>query len=125
MTDLNKELNEYLNKNEKQFKIDVPLMPIPKPNLFGRKWFGQDLDEVKEDAGWFQRMQGNCCPNLVITLLQLYPTSILTLRFIHEKRADILSILTDAGNKIQIHYRVYSSRSIVFHSENDILFQRI
>ncbi|XP_020297289.1 uncharacterized protein LOC109861851 isoform X2 [Pseudomyrmex gracilis] len=74
MTDLNKELNEYLTKNEKQFKVDVPLVPIPKPNLFGRKWFRQHLDEVKEEAGWFQRMQGNCCPNLTLVTRYKYIT---------------------------------------------------
>lgn len=62
MADLNKELNEYLlsSKNEKQYKITIPSVAIPKANL-GR-WFGKDTNETKEDAGWIQRTQRDCCP---------------------------------------------------------------
>jgi len=66
MADLNKELNEYLlsSKNEKQYKITIPTVTISKANL-GR-WFGKDTNETKEDAGWIQRSQRDCCPAMVV-----------------------------------------------------------
>lgn len=69
MADLNKELNEYLlsSKNEKQYKITIPSVAIPKANL-GR-WFGKGTDETKEDAGWIQRSQRDCCPTMVVHFL--------------------------------------------------------
>ncbi|XP_046828985.1 vesicle transport protein SFT2C [Vespa crabro] len=64
MADLNKELNEYLlgNKNEKQFKISVPSVTLPKPNI--GKWFGRNVDETKEETGWIQGTQRECCPSM-------------------------------------------------------------
>lgn len=66
MADLNKELNEYLlnNKNEKQYKIAIPSVALPKANF--RKWFGKDAEETREDAGWIQRSQRECCPAMVV-----------------------------------------------------------
>ncbi|XP_017767042.1 PREDICTED: protein transport protein SFT2 [Eufriesea mexicana] len=63
MADLNKELNEYLlsSKNEKQFKITVPLVTIPKTNI--KKWFGKS-EENKEEIGWMQGAQKECCPSM-------------------------------------------------------------
>lgn len=68
MADLNKELNEYLlnNKNEKQYKIAIPSVTLPKANF--RKWFGKDAEETREDAGWIQRSQRECCPAMVVHL---------------------------------------------------------
>ncbi|KAL2745702.1 protein transport protein SFT2 [Vespula maculifrons] len=64
MADLNKELNEYLlsNKNEKQFKISVPSVTLPKPNI--GKWLGRNADETKEETGWIQGTQKECCPSM-------------------------------------------------------------
>lgn len=64
MADLNKELNEYLlsSKNEKQFKITVPAVTIPKTNI--GKWFGKG-EEDKEEIGWIQGAQKECCPSMV------------------------------------------------------------
>lgn len=64
MADLNKELNEYLlsSKNEKQFKITVPAVTIPKTNI--GKWFGKS-EEDKEETGWIQGAQKECCPSMV------------------------------------------------------------
>ncbi|CAL7947779.1 unnamed protein product [Xylocopa violacea] len=63
MADLNKELNEYLlsNKNEKQFKITVPSVTIPTTNI--GKWFRRN-DEDREDTGWIQEAQKECCPSM-------------------------------------------------------------
>ncbi|XP_068970479.1 uncharacterized protein [Bombus flavifrons] len=63
MADLNKELNEYLlsSKNEKQFKITVPSVTIPKANI--GKWFGRSEDD-KQEAGWIQGTQKECCPSM-------------------------------------------------------------
>lgn len=68
MADLNKELNEYLlsSKNEKQFKITVPSVAIPKANI--GKWFGRSGNEDKEDIGWVQGAQKECCPTMVDSL---------------------------------------------------------
>ncbi|EFN67428.1 Vesicle transport protein SFT2C [Camponotus floridanus] len=67
MADLNKELNEYLlnNKNEKQYKIAIPSVALPKANF--RKWFGNDVEETREDTGWIQRSQRECCPAMTRT----------------------------------------------------------
>ncbi|XP_076183104.1 uncharacterized protein LOC143154912 [Ptiloglossa arizonensis] len=64
MADLNKELNEYLlsSKNEKQFKITVPSVTIPKANI--RKWFGRTDDEDRQETGWIQETQKECCPSM-------------------------------------------------------------
>ena len=64
MADLNKELNEYLlsSKNEKQFKITVPSVAIPTANI--GKWFGRSGNEDKEDVGWIQGAQKECCPTM-------------------------------------------------------------
>ncbi|XP_031841034.1 uncharacterized protein LOC116430694 [Nomia melanderi] len=64
MADLNKELNEYLlsNKNEKQYKITVPSVTLPKTNI--GKWFGRSGDEDKEETGWIQGAQKECCPSM-------------------------------------------------------------
>ncbi|XP_015607968.1 vesicle transport protein SFT2C isoform X2 [Cephus cinctus] len=64
MADLNKELNEYLlsNKNEKQFKIPIPSVTLPKPTL--GKWFGGNGEQNKEEAGWFKETQKDCCPSM-------------------------------------------------------------
>lgn len=63
MADLNKELNEYLlsSKNEKQFKISVPSVTLPKPNI--GKWFGKGEEDRKE-TGWIQGAQRECCPSM-------------------------------------------------------------
>ncbi|XP_071856618.1 uncharacterized protein [Bombus fervidus] len=63
MADLNKELNEYLlsSKNEKQFKITVPSVTIPKANI--GKWFGRSEDD-KQEGGWIQGTQKECCPSM-------------------------------------------------------------
>ncbi|XP_076755063.1 uncharacterized protein LOC143425893 [Xylocopa sonorina] len=63
MADLNKELNEYLlsNKNEKQYKITVPSVTISTTNI--GKWFGRS-DEDREDTGWLQGTQKECCPSM-------------------------------------------------------------
>ncbi|CAD6227560.1 GSCOCG00001244001-RA-CDS [Cotesia congregata] len=67
MADLNRELSEYLlsNKNEKQYKLTIPTVTIPKPSL-GR-WFGRSssTQESTEESGWFQDTQRNCCPSMV------------------------------------------------------------
>lgn len=57
MSNLNQELNEYLlnNKNEKQFKISIPSMKIPKPQL--GKWFRKEVEE--------ESVKTACCPTLV------------------------------------------------------------
>ena len=57
MANLNKELNEYLlsNKSEKQFKISLPSVTIPKPQL--GKWLGQSSEEVVTNR--------SCYPTLV------------------------------------------------------------
>ncbi|EZA60726.1 hypothetical protein DMN91_002142 [Ooceraea biroi] len=67
MADLSKELNEYLlsNKNEKQYKVTIPSVAIPKAN-FGA-WFKKGTDETMEDAGWIQRSQRACCPAMTRT----------------------------------------------------------
>ncbi|CAG5097379.1 Similar to Sft2d3: Vesicle transport protein SFT2C (Mus musculus) [Cotesia congregata] len=66
MADLNRELSEYLlsNKNEKQYKLTIPTVTIPKPSL-GR-WFGRSssTQESTEESGWFQDTQRNCCPSM-------------------------------------------------------------
>ncbi|XP_076282718.1 uncharacterized protein LOC143210077 [Lasioglossum baleicum] len=64
MAELNKELNEYLlsNKNEKQYKITVPSVTLPKTNI--GKWFGRNGDEEAEEAGWMQGAQKECCPSM-------------------------------------------------------------
>ncbi|XP_053988062.1 uncharacterized protein LOC128891662 [Hylaeus anthracinus] len=64
MADLNKELNEYLlsSKNEKQFKITVPSVTIPKAQI-GR-WFGRTTDDDREETGWMQGAQKECCPSM-------------------------------------------------------------
>ncbi|XP_043253906.1 protein transport protein SFT2 [Colletes gigas] len=64
MADLNKELNEYLlsSKNEKQFKLTVPSVTIPKANI--GKWFGKTGDEDEEETGWIQGAQKECCPSM-------------------------------------------------------------
>lgn len=66
MADLNKELNEYLlsNKNEKQYKITVPTVAISTTN-FGR-WFRKSIDESKDDSGWINGAQKECCPSMVV-----------------------------------------------------------
>ncbi|OAD60772.1 hypothetical protein WN48_04539 [Eufriesea mexicana] len=71
MADLNKELNEYLlsSKNEKQFKITVPLVTIPKTNI--KKWFGKS-EENKEEIGWMQGAQKECCPSMVRICADMY-----------------------------------------------------
>lgn len=78
MADLNKELNEYLlsSKNEKQFKITVPSVTIPKANI--GKWFGRSEDD-KQEAGWIQGTQKECCPSMVCiyVLVQPNPLNIL------------------------------------------------
>ncbi|KAL2737765.1 protein transport protein SFT2 [Vespula squamosa] len=67
MADLNKELNEYLlsNKNEKQFKISVPSVTLPNPNI--GKWLGRNTDGTKEETGWIQGTQRECCPSMTRT----------------------------------------------------------
>ncbi|KAG8042558.1 hypothetical protein G9C98_005192 [Cotesia typhae] len=66
MADLNRELSEYLlsNKNEKQYKLTIPTVTIPRPSL-GR-WFGRSssTQESTEKSGWFQDTQRNCCPSM-------------------------------------------------------------
>ncbi|XP_043464238.1 protein transport protein SFT2 [Leptopilina heterotoma] len=56
MSNLNQELNEYLlnNKNEKQFKISIPSVKIPKPQL--GKWFRKEVEE--------ESVKTACCPTL-------------------------------------------------------------
>ena len=57
MSNLNKELNEYLlsNKSDKQFKISIPSVSIPTSQL--GKWFGRSSEEEIEGGSW--------CPTLV------------------------------------------------------------
>lgn len=64
MADLNKELNEYLlsNKNEKQYKISIPTVALPKPNI--SKWLGRNGNEAKDETGWIQSTQRECCPSM-------------------------------------------------------------
>ncbi|XP_012275495.1 protein transport protein sft2 [Orussus abietinus] len=64
MADLNKELNEYLlsSKNEKQFKITVPSVTIPKPSL--GKWLGRNTEEERQESGWLDGVRKDCCPSL-------------------------------------------------------------
>ncbi|XP_011506053.1 PREDICTED: protein transport protein SFT2 [Ceratosolen solmsi marchali] len=64
MADLNKELNEYLlsNKNEKQYKIAMPSVGIPKLGL--GKWFGRSLEEDREESGWLKDASKECCPSM-------------------------------------------------------------
>ena len=64
MADLNKELNEYLlsSKNEKQFKITVPSVTLPSTSI--GKWLGRTGDEGREDPGWLQGTQRECCPSM-------------------------------------------------------------
>ncbi|XP_046752809.1 protein transport protein sft2 [Diprion similis] len=64
MADLNKELNEYLlsSKNEKQFKIGIPSVSIPKSSL--GKWLGRGEEEPQEEAGWFKETKKDCCPSM-------------------------------------------------------------
>lgn len=76
MTDLNKELSEYLlsNKNEKQYKLSIPSVSLPKSTF--KKWLGRSNDEEEpEDAGWFENTQKKCCPSLV-SLTQNYLTAV-------------------------------------------------
>ena len=65
MADLNKELSEYLlsNKNEKQYKITLPTVGLPKPNI--GKWFGRNTEEDEEESGWLRETQKDCCPSMV------------------------------------------------------------
>lgn len=65
MADLNKELNEYLlsNKNEKQYKLTIPSVAIPKPNI--GKWLGRNSEENGQEPGWLKETQKDCCPSMV------------------------------------------------------------
>lgn len=66
MADLNKELNEYLlsNKNEKQYKISIPSVSLPKPSF--KKWLGNsNNEEAIENSGCFEKIEKKCCPSLV------------------------------------------------------------
>lgn len=76
MADLNKELNEYLlsSKNEKQFKITVPSVTLSKASI--GKWFGKD-DEDREETGWMQGAQRECCPSMVRVVNITYNPSVL------------------------------------------------
>ncbi|XP_032675154.1 vesicle transport protein SFT2C isoform X2 [Odontomachus brunneus] len=67
MADLNKELNEYLlsNKNEKQYKITMPMVAISKAN-FG-KWFGKSANEPEGDSEWMKGLQNDYCPSMTKT----------------------------------------------------------
>lgn len=71
MADLNKELNEYLlsSKNEKQFKITVPSVTIPKASI--GKWFGRNEDD-KEETGWIHGAQKECCPSMVCVTYNIF-----------------------------------------------------
>lgn len=71
MADLNKELSEYLlsNKNEKQYKITLPSVAIPKPNL--GKWLGRNSEEDREEAGWLRETQKDCCPSMVSVYINI------------------------------------------------------
>ena len=68
MADLNKELNEYLlsNKNDKQYKLSMPSVAIPKTSL--GKWFGGRVEEEPQDSTWFQETKKECCPSMVSVL---------------------------------------------------------
>lgn len=65
MADLNKELNEYLlsNKNDKQYKLSMPTVTIPKSPL--GKWFGKRENEEAGEASWYQETKKECCPTMV------------------------------------------------------------
>jgi len=75
MADLSKELNEYLlsNKNDKQYKITIPSVAIPKANL--GTWFKKNVDETAEDVGWVQRSQRACCPTMVVHSFMIFSIS--------------------------------------------------
>ncbi|XP_058808889.1 uncharacterized protein LOC131674309 [Phymastichus coffea] len=64
MADLNKELNEYLlsNKNEKQYKITLPTVGIPKPNI--GKWLGRSSEENRDESTWLNETKRDCCPSM-------------------------------------------------------------
>lgn len=64
MADLNKELTEYLisNKNEKQYKINVPSIGISKPNI--GKWLGRSSED-KQESGWLEEASKDYCPSMV------------------------------------------------------------
>ncbi|XP_001606400.1 vesicle transport protein SFT2C [Nasonia vitripennis] len=64
MADLNKELSEYLlsSKNEKQYKIQLPSVTIPKPDL--GKWLGRNSEEDRQESGWLKETQKDCCPSM-------------------------------------------------------------
>ncbi|KAK0179531.1 hypothetical protein PV327_005275 [Microctonus hyperodae] len=65
MADLNKELSEYLlsNKNDKQYKLSIPSVTIPKSPL--GKWFGKSTESTTEESrGWLDETQKNCCPTM-------------------------------------------------------------
>ncbi|XP_063973074.1 vesicle transport protein SFT2C [Diachasmimorpha longicaudata] len=64
MADLNKELSEYLlsNKNEKQYKLTIPSVTIPKSSI--SRWLGRSSDQEGQDAGWIQNAQKDCCPSM-------------------------------------------------------------
>jgi len=63
MTDLKKDLDEYLllqSDQKKNFKLTMPAIPLQKPNI--SNWFKKE--QPQDDETWFQETKKQCCPSL-------------------------------------------------------------